>query len=603
MNSLDIGVLQNIVEDNYVNTNILSEKYQVSIRTIRYSISRLRTYLEPFECELKYSNKDGYHFSKMDTIKVEIILQEQLNKKVLVTNARQRRLYLTGQIIRSVELNLETEASELYVSPASLMKDAEELVVANEGLVLKRNIVVNKMSNENILRIVTNIIIKESQASYVIGTSNLNFLFSAQQLDLIPLIVEKINQSSLEIPNQIVEFQTKWLILFCIVHFGISLSDDTGIVSQMKSKMRTEDYRIMEKHLKVLGVGCGSKPKILGLDKFVKDLEVYYGYTIENELEILWLERKLESISLQLENEIEFKFSQTKRNIRLYPYSFSISQQLLNNVLGKASYSRDQVAYICDSIQRILFEASYSQTIMFISENDVSVANSYVEWIISKYTKNVNILIETYSEFIKHKSNYSSGIKFIINCTNNPIVSSVETVNVGPALSIDNLTKIDKMLAVENGNYKFFQQFLSQRLLKIFLNETSFESALTNSAKYLEENGYIKNAKEYKRNCLAREKVGTTYIGYQTMISHPLVHQASQNVLFITVLAQPIDIEGNSVQLIINCAFKEEIDFNISRLFELIMKVIEKEESLNLIVGSKSEMELLINLRNAVIKI
>ncbi|MFV0393544.1 MAG: PTS sugar transporter subunit IIA [Coprobacillaceae bacterium] len=574
----------------------------VSIRTIRYSISRIKTYLEKYNCVLNYSNRKGYYFNKQDLIKVQILLEEMTADKGIATNKHQRKIYLSGRIIRKECVEIDKLADQLFISTASVLSDAESVSSKYHGIEISSNKIYNKMTIEQKLRLVTNLVIEESQKSKVLSAAHIKFFFD-NKIENFKQIEKCIKLSSIVVPNKMVQFQISWLLLYITEEFEISLDTNESILTKLNTCLTTDEYSIILKYLRILGAICGEKVINLDVRKFLGELEKYYNYKMNNEFEIVRLEHKVASINDQISEQIIFKFAHTKRYIRLYPYSFSISQQLLNSTLGKQSYSRDQVAYISDSIQKILFESVNSKTILFIVDGDEAVANSYTEWILSKYTKNVLIQIEQYNNYQQGIDIHGNNIACIINCTELEVVTSYDVLSVGSSLSIESLNKIDKMLSVENGNYKFFQHFLSQRLLKVYLTETSFDQVLKNSSNNLMKNKYITDADSYFKDCQEREKVGTTYIGYKTMISHPLVHRANENILFITVLSEPVLVEGDEVQLIINCAFKNEIEFDISRLFELIMKMIETEKSIGQITSSKSEMELLINIRNAVIKI
>lgn len=602
MNNLDIDVLQSIAREKYINTNILVSEFEVSTRTIRYSLSRIRTMLESYDCSLKFSNKRGYYFSKQDLIKVKILLEELAVKNNYATNSHQRRNYISGKIVRAKTCDIEKMALDLFVSSGSVLSDIEYIVKRNSGIEIKGTLVSNNMTLEQKLRLVINLVINESQKSKTIRSTNIRFFFSDSAPNLKQLS-SSIKNSSLLVDNDIVEFQLMWFLLYVIEEFKLNMNDKQSITTILYEQLNSYEYGLVCSYILLLGIDNDQVFPNPLVRSFLKELENYYEYKIGNENEIIILERKIAAIKVQVSGQIDFKCSSTKRNIRLYPYSFSISQQLLNSVLGKAAYSRDQVAYISDSIQKILFESTNSRTILFVVDGDDTIAKSYSEWILSKYTKNVQIQVEQINDFQKHIREHGDNIALVINCTELSLNSKFDTLNIGSSLSIDSLNKIDKMLSVENGNYKFFQQFLSQRLLKVYLGKTSVEEVIANSAKYLKLNDYIEDENEYVDACLEREKVGTTYIGYKTMISHPIKQKAKENVLFITVLSKPHIVMGNEIQLIINCAFKSEINFNISRLFELIMKLIEVDDSLEKIVTSKSEMELLINIRNGVIKI
>lgn len=64
MKTREMEVLSKILGDNYVDTTILSQELEISVRSVRYLIASLKTYLNDYGCELKYSNKRSYYFNK-----------------------------------------------------------------------------------------------------------------------------------------------------------------------------------------------------------------------------------------------------------------------------------------------------------------------------------------------------------------------------------------------------------------------------------------------------------------------------------------------------------------------------------------------------------
>lgn len=607
MKSYDYDILRLIVSDRYVNTNVLATDLGLSIRSIRYAIERIKRYLEKYQCNLYYSNSRGYYFNNQELLKVIVLLEELSNSKQLITNQKQRRLYLAGQIARANKLSIKQLAADLYISESSVHNDCNRIIAGYQQLVSNNNYVINAMEFTEQLRFVVNLLISQSQVVTDINSYQLRLFFGETYSELkLKQVIKLVSDSVFAVNNKYLEFQVTGLIYYLLDKFNLFNNSETNLHLLLKNNLRRSDHQVIILFLNAIGCHYELNDPVIYAEvtNFLLAIENYYQIdSMASELDLINLEQRIKTIQLQSELGIEFRYHSTKRNIRLYPYSFSISQQLLNGLSKKFDYSRDQVAYICASIQHILFESSHIKAIIFVVDTEETVVDSYSKWIQSKYSKNMKIVVLKSSQVQDYLSHFHDEVQFIINFTNNLIVTDVDVLAVSAVLSIDTLNKIDKMLSIENGNYQFFSKFVNQRMLKVSFNPLPLIAVFNNCAKSLEQNNYISDCDKYVDQCLKREEIGTTYIGYRTMISHPLKYAANRNVLFITILATPLQVLDSEVNIIINCAFKNEIDFDISRLFELLLKVVENDQTTDLLISSQSEMELFINLRNAIIKL
>ncbi len=607
MKSIDYEILKFLLEDQYVNSKVIAEKYKISIRTVRYSINRIRALLENYNCSLKYNNQKGYYFSKHDQILARVLVSEYISNKLPISTKSNRELYLKGLIIRNDELDINQIATELYISVSSIHQDCIKIVKAMPGVSIRSNIVDNQMNFEQRLIQVLNILIIESQVDPSIESTAIHLIFGkAYQSDNQKKLINLINTLPNTIDDKYVYFQAFGLLYYIFLENKLFNVETNNLLSCLNDKLSTETRGLVISCL--FSIGVDLKTSKLSVNNevfaFVKNIEDYYNIEMTtNTYEMRNLDTRVKAILIQVDNNIVFKYKHTSRVIRLYPYSFSISQQLLNSIGLSNHYSRDQVALVCEVIQKLLFESQNSKAIMFVTDYPSNIVAAYKQWIQSKYSKNIKIIEVLTSEFGQYITNHSEDIEFIVDFSADLIATTKTVIRGKEELSIEMLNSIDRMLSIENGNFVFFSDFLTQRMLKVYYNQITFEEQLYNCALALERNQTINDHQLYMQQCIERERIGTTYIGYKTMICHPLKYAANANALFFTILNEPILIEGYEVAIIINCAFKEIIDFDISRLFEIIMKIVENEKNIKSITASQSEMELYINIRNAVIKI
>ncbi len=603
MKSREIDILKIIIDYPYVNTPILCEKMSLSKRTIRYAISTIRTYLKENNCELLYTNQRGFHFSKSDMLTVEVLITELMRKQVTVSNYQERILYLQGVLLFNHRFEISNVANTLFTERSIIIKDLKSLKELYPEIKIVKDLVIWDVSFERQLQAIINIILKQVKNADSIYNQEI-LLLCASNYDEVKLnmIKQIVTSSNLNITNKYLFFQMTWFSYFILNNRNISFSKYDDIIVLLQDNFKKYEFNYILKILDALGLSstieCSGKVIALTTE-FLTNISCSYNIDFDQEnYAFAQLLKRINSIKLQSELNIDFKYSQTERIIRLYPYSFSIAQQLLN-IHGLKACNNSQVAYLCKYIQIVLFETAIRKAIVIISDVFDHTINYYIKWIKYQYSKNVKIILYSPNEF-KSVASSIQGIDLIIDFSKSRQSSINQTIYLDQVLSIENVNKIDHNLKRGNSNLRFMSKFINQGLLKIYLNDSSISDSLSYASEQLFKRRYIENADKYIEECMKREQVSSTYIGFNTMIMHPLQYNSKRNALHISVFKQPLKLEEGDVQIIITCAFKDNIDFEISRLFELLMRIVESESNRRILIASQSEMDLFINLRKII---
>lgn len=607
MNTRNIAILQKIISDDYINTPILAKHLKLSKRSIRYSISMIREYLETENCELKYSNEKGYHFNKSDKLKVEILVNEFIRNQKIIGNFHERIFYLKGLLLVDDQFNVLDISQKMYIDRAIIIKDIKQIkamwpeinyfnnrctyqINKSEKLIKMCNLILNCANNKNDIY------------NHELMVTLFDYYSETKLLQIDKLVLN----SSLNIKTKYLHFQVTWLSYYVLIGIKFDYNIDQDLIEIIKENVSLEIFNRFVNILESIGVEGLQIINLTKLEikteKFMNNVALKYGINFDkNNYAFDNLVRRINSVKLQLDLGIEYKYAEAERLIRLYPYSYSFAQQLLN-VHQLINCSNEQVAYICESVQVLLFEAAIIKEIIIINDVYNAIISYYIEWIEYQYSKNVQIYYYNPIEFKAEKQNHRK-IDLIINFSNAKKVTGDKIIHLNPVLSIENVNQIDCFLKKGNNNLRFMSNFINQGLLKVYLNPTKLDNVLEYVGAQLEKRKYITNQNKFVKGCLQREKISSTYVGFNTMIRHPLNYVAKRNAVHISVLQKPEHIDGNQVEIIITCAFEEKIDFEISRLFELLMKIIEQKLNRKLMVESQSEMDLFICLNNIITKL
>lgn len=132
--------------------------------------------------------------------------------------------------------------------------------------------------------------------------------------------------------------------------------------------------------------------------------------------------------------------------------------------------------------------------------------------------------------------------------------------------------------------------------ININLNADNKEDVIDEMIKMLDGNGYIKNAKKFKKDIYAREEQSNTGIGFGVAIPHAKSKHVKKCSIGIGISKSGIEygsIDGNKVNLIFMLAIEgSEKDLHLRALASLSRKLID-EDFRNKLINSTSNEEIL----------
>lgn len=610
MKTREINILKIIINENYVDTSILVSNMNLSTRTIRYSINNIKSFLKSYDCDLLYSRQQGYYFSKAHQIKVELLISKLDFNNLHISNYIQRRNYILGKLLFNQKICISNICETCFCQKSTVANDIKYL----NNCALKYSIYITKNKNyiycnnldfEKSSVILINKIIELTYSQNDTNISEVSFLFlEIFNINEFNYFISYIKHTNLTTYNKKIQVQILWYSYYIFKLFidDIKLLNTYyyNILDFFKTKLDLNSYRTSRKIMNSLGYY-----KKLPINENVKNTIINFFTIISNNYDIkidfesfdfLNLLKRIKEVELRQQLNIKIKLNSTGRIIRLFPYSFSLSQQLLGFVYKNIQFVRDDVAYITEKMQPLIFESRKSKALLIVTSSQSQAIDYCKRWINYQYTKNLKIFELNYADSIALLKSNTTAIKLILNFEEQRLNYNITELQMNSLLDIEQIQQIDFILKKSLSNAEFLKDFFIQNCFKIFFNSISIETVVENAINKLYSNNYIDNKKIIYDKIFQREKVSPTYIGYNTIILHPINYYSSKNIAFLTISKEPLFVNKNCCQIIFLCCFKKNIEFEISRFFEYILKIVENDKYRNKLLDSQSEMELIMNL-------
>lgn len=167
-----------------------------------------------------------------------------------------------------------------------------------------------------------------------------------------------------------------------------------------------------------------------------------------------------------------------------------------------------------------------------------------------------------------------------------------KVIEVSPFLNQNDIEKINQHLYLyeeDNGRSRFLNDVRYFFRRDIFFKGITFKNefdAIEFLGNQLCAKGYT--PEEYVKFVIEREKISSTSFGNLLAIPHPIVMNAYETVIAVTILQKPMIWGKNKVQLVFMFALKEEDRKKLNELYKHIIEIVEKPDGVQYLIKSES---------------
>ncbi|MCT1795811.1 BglG family transcription antiterminator [Helcococcus kunzii] len=623
---------KNIIKDlKYSKMSIkeISEKQNVTERTIRNDIKAINEELRPFESEL-LKNKDGNYFLFINDGKIfnEFEKQELLNFEFDFSEPRDRITYISLRYLFSAKyIKSEEFLDEMFISRSSMqndMKDVRELlskynldfdVKPNYGLKLVgeekdiRNAIsylLNKV-NENkyystiddfslifdkgILKKIYNIIVKNINNSdvklsdFALNNLVIHIAIAIRRIEINQYFEKKLNNefthtSEFEIAKKIVnDIEREFSLDFPIdevYYITMHLLGTKLILNKnVKTISSKDDIKILDLATKM--IKAVDKEMRVNL---IKDPELFNSIV-----------QHLKPSIYRYNNNMNIRnplLSSIKAN---YPSAFDaakIASKVIEEELG-IKFNEDELGYIAihlgAAIERDKLNYKIARTLL-VCTTGLGSSKLLKYKLESRFSDKIEIVDTT--EFYNIDKYRDKSLDLVISTVPFKSQLDVPVIYITDILGDTSFGEIDNF--INNFNMSKDFEFLNMNDIYLDLDFSTKEEVLKYLTDEIVKKG--KTPESLYESIMEREHIATTSFGNNVAIPHSIEPIAKETFITIGILKNPIIWSDKKVQLIIVLNVAKNTAQNYDSMYKLLLQIIDNDKDVKDLINSNSAKEL-----------
>ncbi|QUY65050.1 transcription antiterminator [Helcococcus kunzii] len=623
---------KNIIKDlKYSKMSIkeISEKQNVTERTIRNDIKAINEELRPFESEL-LKNKDGNYFLFINDGKIfnEFEKQELLNFEFDFSEPRDRITYISLRYLFSAKyIKSEEFLDEMFISRSSMqndMKDVRELLAKyNLDFDVKPNYGLKLVGEEKDIRnAISYLLNKVNENKYYSTIDDFSLIFDKGILKKIyNIIVKNINNSDVKLSD----FALNNLVIHIAIairrieinqYFEKKLNNEFTHTSEFEiAKKIVNDIErefsldfpidevyyitmhllgtklILNKNVKTIS----SKDDIKILDlatKMIKAVDKEMRVNLIKDPELFnSIVQHLKPSIYRYNNNMNIRnplLSSIKAN---YPSAFDaakIASKVIEEELG-IKFNEDELGYIAihlgAAIERDKLNYKIARTLL-VCTTGLGSSKLLKYKLESRFSDKIEIVDTT--EFYNIDKYRDKSLDLVISTVPFKSQLDVPVIYITDILGDTSFGEIDNF--INNFNMSKDFEFLNMNDIYLDLDFSTKEEVLKYLTDEIVKKG--KTPESLYESIMEREHIATTSFGNNVAIPHPIEPIAKETFITIGILKNPIIWSDKKVQLIIVLNVAKNTAQNYDSMYKLLLQIIDNDKDVKDLINSNSAKEL-----------
>lgn len=619
-----ISFLTNQID--WVNAKTIASFLDISIRSVKYSISELNTRYPA----LVYSSSKGYKINK----EVSKDLLTQNGGFSVPVNYEERKSYIIKTIlVDNQNPTISSLSDVLCISPITLQNELSkmrgDLSKYHLNIHTKNDVISISGITKDKRKIILDLINDEIKTTSF-SLERTNEMFDNVDLKLIEKLVIKVL-------NKYEFFLDTYSLFNYVLHLALTveikgshrdlvdLSEQeainnlsTGKINDIVNEIYEElkkvydmDYNIYDIRqasilmmtrvvtMNVEGISYSQIEDILGKDisdlmnEIIESVNNTYSIDLLNENFLIRFAFHLKNLLNRLKYNIKIsnlQFSGIKND---YPLMYAVSVYIAKIITQKCGYilPEDEISYICLHVGVLMDEKKAVDgkvKAIIVCPNYFSLGKK----IFSKVSETCNddLLISNVVTYLSDDVDLSN-IELILSTENiNPSITIPHYI-LTPLVSQQDIQNI---FSIVNDIKNKKVQTLIRRKLQYFFHEDLFftdqdfktdKDAIEKMCEVLLEDGYVN--KDYKAQIYEHEQISPSSYG-NIAIPHPLDNKAKSSVIAVSLNPSAIKWGTNKVNLVFMLSLTEEDKDYFSDIFGFIDSILKDENKFNKIINMKT---------------
>ena len=606
-------VFHYIRKHDYISSERLASRFDVTDRTIRNDIQEINFVLSEHGAVIKLKRKYGYYIDVTDD-SLFISFLEQLEKNVKnnieLETSKDRIRYILGLLLESDDYISLTEIMDrVYISKNTLnnyIKTIKKIVERYHlEYISKPNAGIKIIGAEDDKRkCIMDHVITYDFDNYITGfTKEERALFKGIDLDYL----KKITLSQLKRRNiETSDYNIKNLI----IHLAL-----------MISRVRRNNY------INLLDIEIDYSIMVI-VESLCQDVEEYYDIVISKgekiyiylhfvanthmeatKIDDIWLEKSVfdileiiyESYSFDLRDDeilLEDLFRHMKSifinktfglNIRNplintiksnYPLAFEITLTAVSKVFTKQPFvlNEEDVGYVSvhigAAIERYFAKRLEKKNVILVCGNGQATIRMLEARLNLYFSDKINIVrCISYNEYNNYRGKDFNRIDFVISTV--PLESRiVPSIMVNFALKnkdIESISRFINIMNIKKGQKE--SGFFDEELFFRFQEVPDKESLLRVLCNRLNEKGIVED--DFIDSVLEREELGNTNMNDTFALAHPMKLCAKETKVAVAILDKPVLWnEEETVEIVFLLAIKQGVQKDIERLYDSFIEIV-----------------------------
>ena len=614
-----------------INANEISKEVHVSSRTIRNDIASINVSLMNAHCMINASKRIGYFITKDSVEKVKecITLMNAIDHKQIASSPMERKYYVLGQVIANGCCDIYELEEELYVSQQTLYKDITSFQKYLQDTYHFENLLfengkIQLINDEVELRTLFYRIVKEEiyMSNKLVDIHLYQLIKSHMDIeeiyDIVDYLIGYCKTNDIKIPDQVL-FIISWMILFSVVrceqgHYvtiPIALQHKNEelqkmlhtLCSDLHYEIRLEDMSLLQNYMETLGL-FGTQDSLIQtsnediLHEFVAVMKHKYELDFES----------MPSLFENFKSHLEFAIKRLLMDYQLinpllqevkttYAFAYEIAMMIVPIVHKKYNLymKEDEISFLALYIQPFLKVQDTSVNIMIVYGTTQSYASFIETWVLQEFKERVQIVsIVPLSQMEVELKQHN--VDLIISNTSIDTSSKVDIIEISQLPYEADRVKIENFIsrqAMLSQSVSILHEVFSKDRICILYEDQSFESVIKQSCELLQQQHKIEDANTFMEGIISREIVYPTRIDHGCYMPHPLMNNAKENSIVLTLLKGNVCKDGQDVRLVFVCAFEPKINSDLKYIYNLINMCATNERLLDMIMELKTPEEIM----------
>ena len=583
----------------------------VTSRTVRGDIAELNNELCEYDIQILSISGKGYYIPMQSKSRLSELVKIQKDYIIpILPNARVEHI-IKQLLLNPKGVNLDTISNHLYVSKSTLdrdlMKVNEKLQECDLKLEKRKGNVAYIKGNELDIREMYREFFEKAIKAHLLDSSfsndDINIIFNSIKKIIVEIVEETNAELSGDNFNAVIIFLT--IAVFRNINgYSISSYDKrysakdvttNKIIERInkETKLNNFEKKYIQSNIKKYLGTYDVKENLEEIDNVLNKCVSEVSTTYNFELTKVFNEKLTSILCNCFETKsTEISLSDIKKE---HPLAFEMAVSLISSINHKIhiKVTNQVLAKIvlliaCEMEQDMIEKERKNRDVVVVCQSG-EILKNLIQTKLNRYFPEFNII----GFYPLYRLNKALELKpdMIISTVmiNN---EDIPVIVINPLFKDYDIIKINTVIRQiehrESISYDFINLFREDLFLKD-VDVVDKHDAIKKLFDILKKGGYAEDT--FFQAIVERENIAPTAIGNMVAVPHAIGNNFGDNVVAIAILRNPVDWNGEKVQLVFEINIQNATDGNVKQIFKSFFDIISSNRKVDRLIKSKNYYE------------